>query len=179
MGTNQTSSFTANTSINGTPQAIATAAGTHTQAIVSQAVQQALNQAVQNRSSSHGQTGSQSQVSRPIDHATNASTPGANGVHNQNQHQPTAPASHLHPVQQAAMAVMQHQQQGTTAPAPAPAAGQGQQADQQHSSVSRVFKLQFDARRIVCCSQDSRIVGWDFANGDQDVMEASRFFIGP
>jgi F-box and WD-40 domain protein 1/11 len=181
MGTNQTSSFTANTSINGTPQAIATAAGTHTQAIVSQAVQQALNQAVQNRSSSHGQTGSQSQASRPIDHATNASTPGGNGVNNQNQnqHQPTAPASHLHPVQQAAMAVMQHQQQGTTVPAPAPAAGQGQQADQQHSSVSRVFKLQFDARRIVCCSQDSRIVGWDFANGDQDVMEASKFFIGP
>lgn len=40
----------------------------------------------------------------------------------------------------------------------------------------RVFKLQFDARRIICCSQDPRIVGWDFANGDVEVEEASRFF---
>jgi hypothetical protein len=46
-------------------------------------------------------------------------------------------------------------------------------------SVSRVFKLQFDARRIVCCSQDSRIFGWDFANGDPEVEGASRFFVGP
>lgn len=46
-------------------------------------------------------------------------------------------------------------------------------------TVSRVFKLQFDARRIVCCSQDSRIVGWDFANGDPDIIEACRFFTGP
>jgi WD40 repeat protein len=49
----------------------------------------------------------------------------------------------------------------------------------QPSSVSRVFKLQFDARRIVCCSQDSRIVGWDFANDDPEIIEACRFFIGP
>jgi len=46
-------------------------------------------------------------------------------------------------------------------------------------SVSRVFKLQFDARRIICCSQDSRIIGWDFANGDSEIAEASRFFSGP
>lgn len=45
--------------------------------------------------------------------------------------------------------------------------------------ASRVFKLQFDARRIVCCSQDPRIVGWDFAAGDTDIMEASQFFLGP
>ncbi|KAF2137563.1 uncharacterized protein K452DRAFT_301765 [Aplosporella prunicola CBS 121167] len=43
-------------------------------------------------------------------------------------------------------------------------------------SNSRVFKLQFDARRIICCSQDPTIVGWDFANGDQEVVAASRFF---
>jgi F-box and WD-40 domain protein 1/11 len=30
----------------------------------------------------------------------------------------------------------------------------------------RVFKLQFDARRVVCCSQNKVIVGWDFADGD-------------
>lgn len=47
------------------------------------------------------------------------------------------------------------------------------------TSVSRVFKLQFDARRVVCCSQDSRIVGWDFANDDPEVIEACRFFVGP
>ncbi len=47
------------------------------------------------------------------------------------------------------------------------------------TSVSRVFKLQFDARRIVCCSQDSRIIGWDFANGDRDIEESCRFFLGP
>ena len=43
---------------------------------------------------------------------------------------------------------------------------------------SRVFKLQFDARRIVCCSQDSRIVGWDFANEDPDLVETCPFFLG-
>jgi F-box and WD-40 domain protein 1/11 len=41
---------------------------------------------------------------------------------------------------------------------------------------SRVFKLQFDARRIICCSQDPTIVGWDFANGDKDIILASQFF---
>ncbi|PVH94319.1 WD40 repeat-like protein [Periconia macrospinosa] len=43
-------------------------------------------------------------------------------------------------------------------------------------ATSRVFKLQFDARRIVCCSQDPTIVGWDFANNDKDIMLASQFF---
>jgi len=41
---------------------------------------------------------------------------------------------------------------------------------------NKVFKLQFDARFIWCCSQDTRIVGWDFAAGDPDIVEASRFF---
>ncbi|KAL1842961.1 hypothetical protein VTJ49DRAFT_3602 [Mycothermus thermophilus] len=40
----------------------------------------------------------------------------------------------------------------------------------------RVFKLQYDARRIICCSQRSVIVGWDFCNGDPELEEASRFF---
>ncbi|KAK0877551.1 hypothetical protein LTR87_008575 [Friedmanniomyces endolithicus] len=34
---------------------------------------------------------------------------------------------------------------------------------------NRVFKLQFDARRIVCCSQHRVIVGWDFANGEKEL----------
>jgi F-box and WD-40 domain protein 1/11 len=46
----------------------------------------------------------------------------------------------------------------------------------QTQGSSRVFKLQFDARRIVCCSQDPTIVGWDFANNDKDIMLASQFF---
>ncbi|QSZ29610.1 hypothetical protein DSL72_004126 [Monilinia vaccinii-corymbosi] len=52
-----------------------------------------------------------------------------------------------------------------------PLAGHGQ-----HPMHARVFKLQFDARRIICCSQTPTIVGWDFANGDEDIIEASRFF---
>ncbi|KAL8715318.1 MAG: hypothetical protein Q9225_006416 [Loekoesia sp. 1 TL-2023] len=44
---------------------------------------------------------------------------------------------------------------------------------------ARVFKLQFDARRIICCSQDPKIVGWDFANGDEGIVECSRFFATP
>ncbi|KAI6335366.1 hypothetical protein MCOR30_003843 [Pyricularia oryzae] len=40
----------------------------------------------------------------------------------------------------------------------------------------RIFKLQFDVRRIICCSQTSVIVGWDFCNGDQELEEASRFW---
>lgn len=44
---------------------------------------------------------------------------------------------------------------------------------------ARVFKLQFDARRIICCSQDPKIVGWDFANGDEQIVECSRFFAAP
>ena len=44
---------------------------------------------------------------------------------------------------------------------------------------ARVFKLQFDARRIICCSQDPKIVGWDFANGDRGIMDCCRFFAAP
>lgn len=49
----------------------------------------------------------------------------------------------------------------------------------QNQPNARVFKLQFDARRIICCSQDPKIVGWDFANGDEDIIECSRFFGTP
>ncbi|KAF1822008.1 WD40 repeat-like protein [Dissoconium aciculare CBS 342.82] len=34
---------------------------------------------------------------------------------------------------------------------------------------NRVFKLQFDARRIIACSQNRVIVGWDFAAGNKDL----------
>lgn len=42
--------------------------------------------------------------------------------------------------------------------------------------VSRVFKLQYDARMIIACSQAPIIVGWDFANGDDMLIDACRFF---
>lgn len=41
---------------------------------------------------------------------------------------------------------------------------------------TRIYKLQFDARRIICCSQTSVIVGWDFCNGDPALEEVARFF---
>lgn len=44
------------------------------------------------------------------------------------------------------------------------------------ASMARVFKLQFDARRIICCSQTAIIVGWDFANNDEKIIEASQFY---
>ncbi|KAF2963458.1 hypothetical protein GQX73_g10115 [Xylaria multiplex] len=47
---------------------------------------------------------------------------------------------------------------------------------QADASPARIFKLQFDARRIICCSQVSTIVGWDFCNGDAELEEVSRFF---
>jgi F-box and WD-40 domain protein 1/11 len=73
-------------------------------------------------------------------------------------------------------------------PNPPPAAGAANTAAHHHHhhhhhahhvnapTSSRVFKLQFDARRIICCSQDPTIVGWDFANGDKDLIQASQFF---
>lgn len=42
--------------------------------------------------------------------------------------------------------------------------------------TARVFKVQFDARKLICASQDYRIVGWDFACGDEEIEEASPFF---
>lgn len=69
-------------------------------------------------------------------------------------------------------------------PPPAPAnEGQAAQAalhqahiPQPENAPARVFKLQFDARKIICCSQAPVIVGWDFCNGDPELEEASRFF---
>ncbi|CEN59479.1 Putative F-box and WD domain protein [Aspergillus calidoustus] len=46
------------------------------------------------------------------------------------------------------------------------------------SPTSRIFKLQFDARKIVCASQDPRIVVWDFVGDDEELNEACQFFTG-
>ncbi|CDM36717.1 hypothetical protein DTO013E5_2844 [Penicillium roqueforti] len=53
-----------------------------------------------------------------------------------------------------------------------------QRRPQGSSTAARVFKLQFDARKLICASVDPRIVGWDFACDDQDIIEASPFFKG-
>ena len=42
--------------------------------------------------------------------------------------------------------------------------------------TSRVFKVQFDSRKIICASVDPRIVGWDFACDDEEIIEATPFF---
>ncbi|OJD13996.1 hypothetical protein AJ78_05609 [Emergomyces pasteurianus Ep9510] len=44
--------------------------------------------------------------------------------------------------------------------------------------TARVFKLQFDARQLICASLDHRIVGWDFACGDKEIEWACQFFTG-
>lgn len=67
---------------------------------------------------------------------------------------------------------------------PGQAQAQAQQAQAPHhphlaaaeNAPARVFKLQFDARKIICCSQAPVIVGWDFCNKDAELEEASRFF---
>ncbi|KAI9792852.1 MAG: hypothetical protein M1833_001011 [Piccolia ochrophora] len=96
--------------------------------------------------------------------ATTTATAAANNHHNHQHHH-----HHPHPPLAAGPA-----QPGL------PAIGLG--ANQAHpgggGGNSRVFKLQFDARRIICCSQDPKIVGWDFAKGDEEIIAASRFFQG-
>ena len=92
----------------------------------------------------------------------------------QPQLQPQAPQQQQVPQQQ--------QQQQPNNPLNRPAANQqiNQLARERIlGQNARVFKLQFDARRIICCSQDPKIVGWDFANGDEQIIECSRFFSPP
>lgn len=40
----------------------------------------------------------------------------------------------------------------------------------------KVFKLQFDTRWVICCCQDGKIMGWDFANNEPELMEVCRLF---
>ncbi|KAG9239712.1 WD40-repeat-containing domain protein [Amylocarpus encephaloides] len=80
------------------------------------------------------------------------------------QNNSTAPSTHVTPTNNAVAA---------TPPAPTNPPAAHQLAA---NNIARVFKLQFDARRIICCSQTSTIVGWDFANGDEELIAASRFF---
>jgi F-box and WD-40 domain protein 1/11 len=112
-------------------------------------------------------------------HGPSASAAPANTSNSNNNNASTASAAtHAGPAQQ---------QGAATAPAANAAAPHHHHHHHHHpphplaaplnnGTNSRVFKLQFDARRIICCSQDPTIVGWDFANGDKDIVLASQFF---
>jgi F-box and WD-40 domain protein 1/11 len=89
-------------------------------------------------------------------------------THHHQQHQQNHQAAHA-ARQQAHVA----QHQAHAAQHQANAAAQQAQAP---TANSRVYKVQFDCRRIICCSQEPTIVGWDFANGDVDIEIASEFF---
>lgn len=94
---------------------------------------------------------------------------------------PAAPSASVPaPLQPAYVPLAQQPQQR---PAAAAQDQNNGQAVHHHSHIAaaenapaRVFKLQFDARKIVCCSQAPVIVGWDFCNAEADLEEASRFF---
>ena len=118
------------------------------------------------------------QATTVADANTGVLQPNPNLNPNSNQQPSAAPAAPQVPHAAAATAAA-----AGPANRPPPAQGQGaqnaQQQQQQLQTTSRIFKLQFDARRLICCSQDARIVGWDFAAGDPEIEEASAFFVGP
>ncbi|KAH8677633.1 hypothetical protein BX600DRAFT_132985 [Xylariales sp. PMI_506] len=65
---------------------------------------------------------------------------------------------------------------GAPPAAPTPIAAHHPHIGQAEAQAPRVFKLQFDAHKIICCSQTPTIVGWDFCNGDSELEEVVRFF---
>jgi F-box and WD-40 domain protein 1/11 len=100
-----------------------------------------------------------------------ASQPFAMHIHHHGQSQPA-------PVLAPVLAHVENHSQGHGQAHPH---GAGDQPVHPHipqadASPARIFKLQFDARQIICCSQVSTIVGWDFCNGDAELEEVSRFF---
>ncbi|KAJ9613876.1 hypothetical protein H2200_002012 [Cladophialophora chaetospira] len=164
----------------------------HTQATINRAMNAALFQAraQQVQSQSRQPSGSSHTGSSTTGHALHEPQTGPSPAASAAQQQLSQPPNqqqqqqqHQHAPPQPSSAPASVPQAGSIASAPPLAVGPAPNVpnaqNPQQSSVSRVFKLQFDARRIVCCSQDSRIVGWDFANDDQDVIEACRFFVGP
>ncbi|KAK5053159.1 hypothetical protein LTR84_002133 [Exophiala bonariae] len=139
------------------------------------AAQASISQAVQQAFIAHSNQGPSSSPAQQV-HQAPAVTPAPQ--QQQQQQQPPVPAPQV-PNQAGAQNAQAQAPAAQAQPAIIQPQAQPQGAAQPQQTVSRVFKLQFDARRIVCCSQDSRIVGWDFANGDPDVIEACRFFTGP
>lgn len=181
-----TQSFSTSLSTGGGAQALQQAVAAHTQAAVGQAVQQALAEAGQVRVlSNYHQRGTESGGQQQSHHQTITPAEPSNSNYEHGHTQAHTHAHGLAPAQSQQNALPHHPPHANPhPPGPSPHLQQQQahiqaQQSQQHSPGSRVFKLQFDVRRIVSCSQDSRIVGWDFANGDPEIMEACRFFVGP
>ncbi|KAI1474351.1 hypothetical protein K445DRAFT_323184 [Daldinia sp. EC12] len=134
-----------------------------------QLAQNRIRESVQQALSATTTTGETSAQSASQHNAASASTAGNGG----------GPPPSLTPHTQ--HQVQQGQPQAQTTAAQVPVQIQGQQQQHPHipqadTSPARIFKLQFDARRIICCSQTSTIVGWDFCNGDPELEEASAFF---
>ncbi|EXJ81858.1 hypothetical protein A1O1_07923 [Capronia coronata CBS 617.96] len=180
-----TQSFNSSLTASGSSQVLSQAAMAHTQNAVNQAVQQALAQAGQVRISGHPPARTQmlnAGQQQPLHHAPGPNNAASNSNHHGDGHAPPPPPHqqnalpHHPPNPQPQAPDAQHPQQQ---PQPQPAVQGHSQQSQHHTPGSRVFKLQFDTRRIVSCSQDTRIIGWDFANGDPEIMEACRFFLGP
>lgn len=93
-------------------------------------------------------------------------------VQQQHHHQHNLNGAVQHPnspVQPAVAPAQAQQNPAPPAPAAAAAAHQAHHAQRGENNSNRVFKLQFDARRIICCSQNKTIVGWDFANGEKEL----------
>ena len=139
-------------------------------------------------SSTQTQTQTQAQTSTQISTqpqtqsptSTTAPNPPSTPTHNSSPPQNTQPITPVTPPTQTTSL-----DYGTLPPAVAPVPAPAAPAHPHHhphphphlqANMARVFKLQFDARRIICCSQTSLIVGWDFANGDEQIIEASQFF---
>ncbi|KAK4140995.1 uncharacterized protein C8A04DRAFT_14438 [Dichotomopilus funicola] len=106
-------------------------------------------------------------------HRAPSSTAGAGSVVGASSHQ--IPHQH-HQQQHQAQNQLQNQNQAAAAAAATAATAAFDVPDP--ANAARVFKIQYDARRLICCSQRSVIVGWDFCNGDAELEEASRFY-GP
>ncbi|KAF3071142.1 F-box/WD repeat-containing protein lin-23 [Daldinia childiae] len=133
----------------------------------------------------------QSRIRESVQQALSATTTaGETSTQSASQHNPSniAPVGHATtsngggpPPSLTSMTTPHTQPQPQTTTSQAQGQVQGQQQQHPHipqadTSPARIFKLQFDARRIICCSQTSTIVGWDFCNGDPELEEASTFF---
>ncbi|DAA74049.1 TPA_exp: Uncharacterized protein A8136_3831 [Trichophyton benhamiae CBS 112371] len=121
-----------------------------------------------------------------------ASTEAMQGPHHANNLETGAAASAAHnplppqqPTDQAAdtnlppAPVLQHQAQGPHVP-PNPVPANIDVAGHQAliPPTAGILKIQFDARKLICASQDTRIIGWDFAAGEKKLEEACQFFEG-
>jgi len=143
----------------------------HAQAVTNSAIQSALA-----NGNGHASVNANISVGVPLSQAAQQQFQQRLQAHMQNMNRSTPSPQQGTPQVQTQQAAPQSQAGGP----PAPNNNQNQnQSQNQNQGVSRVFKLQFDARRIVCCSQGTNIIVWDFANNDPEIQECARFYNGP